>query len=136
MQYVEEGGAYGSRSTKAQSVQEAIGRYTAEFNDPDPDDIIDEAVGIIVKECNPRAVWIYGPAAHGYVDDRKINILVVIDRGNTRKVWGDLIWALAYEHIDGDIAVFTASNFEKYKTDSYSRAYDAVKTGILAYERR
>ena len=124
-----------SRSVKEPTVQEMVAEYTAKLNRPHPG-IMFEAVDIIVEKFSPRAVIIYGATAMGYVDDRKVSLVVIVDGGDTRKLWGDMVCELAYNQIYGDVTVYTEDQFNEYSKEINTVAYDAVRTGFVAYEAR
>lgn len=110
-----------------------VGEYTALMNDPDPS-IVDDAVGLVVEACDPLAVYVYGPSYKGYVDDRQVYLLVVVPNGtDTTEIRWSLRWTLACEHIYGIVSVVTLRDFRRYRDNSYSVVYDAVKTGGVAY---
>ena len=113
-------------------MRETISAFTAELNDPNPG-IMFEAVDIVVERFHPKCVMIYGPTAKGYVAGRKVCMVVIVETGDTKTLWDDIVWDLAMEGIDGDVAVFTDSMFDEYRHDSCSIAYVACKTGFVAY---
>lgn len=115
-----------------EEVRSFVAEHSRRMNSPGPE-IIDEAVDIIVSNYRPRAVWVYGPTAMGYVDDRKVCLVVVMDKDENVGYCMDITWKLAVNHIDGDITVYTPEEFEFYRNDSYASAYDAVKTGYCIY---
>ena len=121
-----------SYSAEAMDLTDAISQYTAALNNPNPG-IMFEAVDIVVEKYHPKYVIIYGPTAKGYVDDRKVCMVVIVESGNTEALWGDIVWDLAMDGIDGDVTVFTERQFDEYRNDTYSVAYDACKTGFVAY---
>lgn len=125
-------GSEGQRRPRPFKTREEVREFFRVFNNPGPE-IIDEAVGIVAEECSPLKIYVYGPTAYGYVDDRHVILLVVVKRGDTDKIEKDLLWALADRFIDGDVTVVTRKGFEEFKDNSYSRVYDAVKTGYVAY---
>ena len=129
---MEESERIASRSVKTQSVQEVVGEFYKTFNNPGSW-IIAEAVDIVIKTCSPKAIYIYGPTAKGYVYGRMVNLLVIVDGGDTKKIWDDVTWALTDEFIDGNVSVYTSDDFEEYRDNSYTKAYEAVKTGRLVY---
>lgn len=115
------------------ATREEASEFFRVFNNPGPE-IIDRAVDIVVHECSPARVFVYGPTARGYVYGRHVVLLIVVRKGNTMKIRHNLISALADNSIDGDLMVVTEKEFEEYKDDSYSRSYNAVETGYVAYE--
>lgn len=123
---------FASHSAEAVDLKDAIGQYTAALNNPSPG-IIFEAVDIVVERFHPKCVIIHGPTANGFVDDRKVFMVVIVDSGDVDTLWGDIVWDLAMEGIDGQVTVFTERQFDEYRHDSYSVAYDACKTGFVAY---
>lgn len=109
-----------------------IRRFFHRFN---PDLLlIDKAVDIVVEACSPRLVYLVGPTSVGYVEDRRVELLVVVDEGDRRALRSDLTWALVDEFIDGDVSVYTLEEFEEYCDDGYSTAYRAMKKGRIAYK--
>lgn len=123
---------FGCRDIKADEVRRMIADYTAELNRPGTW-IIDDAVELAAGICDPYAIIVYGPTAKGYVDDRRVTMLVIILDGDTESVWMDVVGGLALNHIDGDVEVYTLEEFYIDRSDSYSLAYDAVKTGVVYY---
>lgn len=97
--------------------------------------IVDEAVEIIVKGFSPVAVIVYGPSAEGYVYQNRVQLVVIVDSGDTNSLWSDMVTALTEHYIDGDVTVFTIEEYLSAVDDSYTVAYKADKTGYIAYER-
>ena len=96
---------------------------------------MDEAVEIIVREFSPVAVIVYGPSAGGYVYQNRVQLVVIVDSGDTYSLWSDMVTALTEHYIDGDVTVFTKEEYLSAVDDSYTVAYKADKTGYVAYER-
>lgn len=97
--------------------------------------LIRRAVDIVVETCSPRTVYLVGPTAIGYVEYNMVKLLVIVDEGDTKQMWDDITWALTDEFIDGEVSVYTIEEFDEWRDNSYTSAYDAVNSGRIAYER-
>ncbi len=97
--------------------------------------LIRRAVDIVVETCSPRTVYLVGPTAIGYVEYNMVKLLVIVDEGDTNQLWDDITWALTDEFIDGEVSVYTIEEFDEWRDNSYTSAYDAVNSGRIAYER-
>ncbi len=97
--------------------------------------LIRRAVDIVVETCSPRTVYLVGPTATGYVEYNQVKLLVVVDEGDKKQIWGDVAWALVDVFIDGEVSVYTSEEFEECRTNSCSPAYQATKYGRIAYQR-
>ena len=124
--------AFGSRSSKAESVTDVVRDFSYRFNNPSLS-IIDDAVDIIIEKFHPVKIIIYGPTAKGYVGDRKVNLVVIVKDGDTREIQKKIVWELALDYIDGDVTVYTVAGFDRCVEDSYTVAYDAMNTGRVVY---
>ncbi len=97
--------------------------------------LIELAVDKVVETCSPRAVYLIGPTTVGYVEYSQVGLFVVVDEGDVERILDEVVRALARVHIDGDVRVYTSEEFEKYRTDRCTSAYQAVEYGRIAYER-
>lgn len=113
-------------------IRDLVAELTSQMNDPDPG-IMFEAVDIVVERFHPKRVIIHGPTAKGFVRGRKVRMVVIVESGDTGSLWGDIVWDLAMEGIDGDVAVYTEDVFEESRHDSSTVAYEASRTGFVAY---
>lgn len=120
------------QSAQPKTVREIIAEYTAIINNPGKE-IIGLTIDAVVSTCSPEMIYIYGPAAKGYYDDCHVDLLVIVDNDDGGELPGDIRWALADHLIDGNVSVMTFEEFESSRYDSFSVAYDAVKTGYIAY---
>lgn len=91
--------------------------------------LVNDAIGIIREYCNPERIIIYGPAANGYVEGNRVDILVVIRRGDIDQIRRGLTVELAMDDIDGNVTVVDERLFRRGAKLSYTETYDAIRTG-------
>ncbi len=103
--------------------------------------LIEGMVRAIVKEVEPRRVYLFGSYARGsQTADSDIDLLVVEDQefGPDRNRWSELQRirkALKSFRIPKDILVYSRDEFEKWEDSVNHVVAHAVKEGRLLYER-
>lgn len=97
--------------------------------------LIRRAVDIVVETCSPRLVYLVGPTSVGYVEQGRVELVVVVDKGNKKALQNDITWALTDYFIDGEVSLYTSKEFEECREDSWTSAYRAAEYGRIAYER-
>ncbi len=88
----------------------------------------------VVETCSPRTVYLVGPTSVGYVQENRVELVIVVDEGDTLEIEDDVGWALVDLFIDGDLSVYTLEEFEECRDNSYTTAY-RTNSGVIAYDR-
>jgi len=103
--------------------------------------LIEGMVRAIVKEVEPRRVYLFGSYARGsQTADSDIDLLVVEDKefGPDRNRWSELQRirkVLRSFRIPKDILVYSRDEFEKWEDSVTHVVAHTVKEGRLLYER-
>ena len=103
--------------------------------------LIEEMVQAIVKEVDPRRVYLFGSCARSSdTADSDVDLLIVEDRrfGPERSRWSELKRirrALKPFRIPKDILVYSRDEFEKWESSINHVVAHAVREGKLLYER-
>lgn len=84
----------------------------------------------LVDIYNPIDIILFGSCAKGRVTGRSdIDICIILDTNDKRKVVGDILLNLDYD-VDLDVVVYTPEEWDKYKCDKATFAGIINKTGV------
>lgn len=103
--------------------------------------LIEDMVQAIVKEVEPRRIYLFGSCARGSdTADSDIDLLVVEDRqfGPEHKRWSELKRirkVLRPFRIPKDVLVYSRDEFERWEDSINHIIAHAVREGKLIYER-
>ncbi len=56
--------------------------------------LIGRAVDTVVEKCSPRLVYLVGPTTVGYVEQGRVELVVIVDKGNKKTLQSDITRAL------------------------------------------
>jgi predicted nucleotidyltransferase len=104
-------------------------------------ELIEEMVQAIVKEVEPRRIYLFGSCARkSETIDSDVDLLIVEDRrfGPDRNRWSELKRirkALKPFRVPKDILVYSRDEFEKWEDSTNHIVAQAVREGRLLYER-
>ena len=98
---------------------------------------IDEIIRILVSECQPDKIILFGSYASGFPhEDSDVDLIVVQDSDQPIQSRGfEIRMALLGTRIPIDLMVFTNSEFEKECGNSTSFLNSAMKNAKVMYER-
>ncbi|MFA5307342.1 MAG: nucleotidyltransferase domain-containing protein [Candidatus Babeliales bacterium] len=99
-------------------------------------EIVDEAIGRLVKAYNPLEIYLYGKYAWGTPDkDDDLNLLVIVETSHEKvyKRGGRAFDALLSLEIPTNVTIFTQQEFATFCQDKTSLTYEIKSRGKLEY---
>lgn len=90
----------------------------------------------LVKEFNPKKIYIFGSYAWGHPNEESdLDIMIIIDKIEDRiKAMRNGIKALRGLKISKDLIVETEEEFKSYSKENYRIENEILKKGVLIYE--
>ena len=103
---------------------------------------IEEIVQILVRECQPEQIILFGSYAFGNANEESDLDLAIVAKTHLPKFKRPVPFQKALRNggrkwlFPMDILVFTPEEMEAWKSDSYSLIHEIVSTGKTLYESK